>query len=89
MCLGAHNEFGAEDEQLTTGARQRARATGAVRCPCPPSMSDSTRSTPAPSVAFPTPIPMTAESDARFHVIWFQDVQMTASGTFEPEGAAP
>ena len=37
----------------------------------------------------PPPIPMTAESDARFHVIWCQDVQVTASGTFEPEGAAP
>ena len=34
---------GAADEQSTIGARQRARATGAVRRPCPPVTSTATR----------------------------------------------
>ena len=48
--------------RLRLGTRQRARATGAVRRPCPPAMCTATRSTPAPSLAFPTPVRMTVHA---------------------------
>ena len=40
----------------------RNRATGAVRCPCPPATRTATRSTPAPSVALSPPVPMTVHA---------------------------
>ena len=58
----AHNDFGAEDDRLSIGAWQRARATGAVRRPCPPATSTATLSTPATSVDVLTPVPMTDQA---------------------------
>jgi len=82
MCLrrAAHNDFDAEDDRLRLGARQRARATGAVRIPSPSSDGHGDALDPGAERRLPHARSHDYARAARLRVHRCQDVQVTTSG---------